>query len=148
MDISSYYYIPLILLMLKLMSNCLKNRLERKKLKEIAKKRREIRDKNLKIAAEKYLPMLKISTELKEKILNSDATNLLKMMNENKVSPLEILLSYFERVCTIGLELELIADINIDWAVKKAIECSNKRQEYFKLNKNPEELGLPLNFIF
>lgn len=79
----------------------------------------------------------------KEEILNSDGKTLLKRLNAGELKSIDILMTYYERAATIGLELQALADINIDYAVGKAKECdlirskllANRKKNYFPHKK-------------
>lgn len=88
-----------------------------------------------------YLP-----ESIKEEIINSDATTLIKKMNtpkiysssiqiEGELKSMDILLTFFERACKHGMELEAVAEINIEEAVKAAEQCDRTRKEIFNDRK-------------
>ena len=93
---------------------------------QIAKKKRAQRDQQIK---EVVLPTLGISPSLQEKILNSDATSLLKMLKANEVTSEQILVSYFQRAITIGLDLGLLAEIIFTEALETARKYDQLRRE-------------------
>lgn len=94
--------------------------------KKAAKKKRTERDQQLK---QINLPPLNISESLRDKILNSDATTLLEMLKTSQVTSEQILIAYFERVRTIGLEYELITEIAFKEALDQARKCDQLRKE-------------------
>lgn len=116
---------------------------------KVAKAKRAQRDQKIKELSQS-LPSLDISPSLQEKILNSDATALLEMLKSQEITSEQILVTYFKRAITIGLELELITEITFEEALAKARECDRLRKE----NPSASEgilFGLPMtvkdNFI-
>jgi len=108
---------------------------------KLAQKKRTQRDQYLK---QLKLPSINISASLKDEILNSDSVALIEMLKSQKVTSEQILVTYFERACTIGLDLELLAEINFEEALTKARECDRQR----KSNPNANQgilFGLPMS---
>ena len=95
---------------------------KRKKLLAIAQKKRNLRD--TKIKENIHIDIPQQTTEI---ILNSDVTNLVKLLNQKTITSEQILLTYYKRAVTIGLDYELIADINIDEALTLAKQCDQLR---------------------
>ena len=78
-----------------------------------------------------YLSSFNLQESEKKLLLNSDVTNLLKLLNEGKTTSVDILLTYYERAISIGLDLKALAEINIDWAYNQAKECDKIRHSIF-----------------
>ena len=95
-------------------------------LEDIAKKKRAQRDQQIR---DIVLPVLDISSSLREKILDSDATALLEMLKVGEATSEQILVVYFQRAVTIGLDLQLISELNFMEALQKARECDRLRKE-------------------
>lgn len=74
-----------------------------------------------------YILNFSLPSDQKQQILNSDVTTLLTLLNSGHTTSLNILLTYFQRAITIGLDLKAVAEINIEWAIKKAKECDTTR---------------------
>ena len=93
---------------------------------QIAKKKRAQRDQQIK---DVVLPIVDISPSLREKLLNSDAIGLLEMLKAREVTSEQILISYFQRAITIGLDLALLAEINFAEALETARKYDQLRRE-------------------
>ena len=137
-------YIVSTVIVISLVSSAvtlIKNKIRSNQFAKIAKKKRTERDQQIKKIS---LPSVNISSSLKEKVLNSDATALLEMLKAQEVTSEQILITYFQRAITIGLDLELITELNFDEALVRARECDKLRK------KNPSAcrgilFGLPMS---
>ena len=137
--IATFGGLTALLLLYCLISTLLKRRRFRY-WQEIAKRKRLERDQ---LIANEKLPPNNISDKLKEEILNSDVTTLRRLLDEGKVTSKQILLTYYERVRTIGLENEWITDTNFQEAYKQAEECDRLASEG-KATKGPF-FGIPIS---
>jgi hypothetical protein len=68
-------------------------------------------------------------------VLSLDAVGLLKALNEGQLTSTEILLVYFDRATSLGLENELIGEILIDEAFQTAQHCDKVRKLIFENGK-------------
>lgn len=94
--------------------------------KQIAQKKRTERDQQIKLI---NIPPLNISENLRQKILNSDATTLVEMLKSFEATSEQILSVYFQRASTIGVDYELITDISFREALLEARRCDQLRKE-------------------
>jgi len=107
----------------------------------LAKQKRSERDSKIKNI---NFPQLNISSPLQEKILNSDACGLIQMLRSNEVTSEQILVTYMQRASTIGMDLELLADVNYEEALAEAKRCDRLRKENPSACKG-ELFGLPMS---
>lgn len=115
-----------IVFVVSLISKTLKNNERASYYKTIAQKRRAERDQQVKLIS---LPPLNLSEALHKKILDSDATALIEMLKSSEVTSEQILIAYFQRASTIGIEYELITDIAFKEALLEARRCDQLRKE-------------------
>ena len=106
-------------------------------IKHRAHKRRRIAHHEMKKAHSKraardeilhsiVIPTVVLSEELKTKILNADVVELLEMLKAQTVTSQQILTAYFERAKTLGVEYNLLADVNFEEALAAAIAYDNR----------------------
>jgi len=107
----------------------------------LAKQKRSERDNKIKNL---NLPQLNISSSVQEKILNSDACALIQMLKSNEVTSEQILVTYMQRAATIGMDLNLLADVNYEEALAEARRCDRLRKENPSACKG-ELFGLPMS---
>ena len=89
-------------------------------LQKIANRRRTERDQMI----DDTIPDIhEIPTDIQVLLLESDATNMRKLLNKGIVTSEQILNFFYYRTCTIGLYLELIAEVDYRNALMKAKEC-------------------------
>ena len=95
----------------------------------------------------KPIPQIKVSPELQQIVLSASITQLSEMMNNDEITSEEVLLIFFQRVRTIGLSYELIADVNFDDALEAARKCDEKRKSMTKEERKSLGLlfGIPIS---
>jgi len=95
----------------------------------------------------KPIPQIKVSPELQQTVLNASIAELSEMLNNDKITSEEILLIYIQRVRTIGLSYELIADINFEEALEVARKCDEKRKSMAQEDRKSLGLlfGIPIS---
>jgi fatty acid amide hydrolase len=113
-----------------------------KMVQEVIKKRKE----NLRLFFNNYSSNL---TETdKTLISSSNLTKLLELMKEGKLTSEKIFIFFALNICTVGQELELIADVNLEEgiiAAKKCDEVYTDLRARNKLNDVPPLLGIPIS---
>lgn len=132
--------VPTLLLILYCVISSLVARAKRNKWRDIARKK--IQERNRIITDEK-LPESGLSPKMKEEVLNNDVTTLRKLLDEGKVTSKQILLAYYERARTIGVQYEWITETNFAEALQKAEEC-DKLAKDTSIPKGPL-FGIPIS---
>lgn len=111
----------------------------------MAEKRRS-RDASLKAIK---LPLVNLHQDLIEEVLNSDVTNLKRLLDMRKLSSEDLLLIYFKRALTIGKDHDLITEVNFEESLQMAKECDRIRNtKYFNKAVNDSEgflFGIPIS---
>ena len=97
----------------------------------------------------KTLPLVNLPPNFIEEILNSDVTTLKRLLDQRQVSSEQLLIIFFKRAVTIGVELELITDVNYEEALLLAQECDRIRYtKYFNRLVGDDEgylFGIPIS---
>ena len=114
-----------IVFVVSLINQKIKNNERASYYKAIAQKRRAERDQQAKLI---NIPPFNISETLHKKILDSDATDLIQMLKSSEVTSEQILIAYFQRASTIGIEYELITDIVFKEALLEARRCDQRKE--------------------
>ena len=109
-----------------------------------ARQKREERDKKLE---DFTFPTSTLSPQIEEIILNASASDLLHMLNDDKVASEQILITYATRAWKFGLSLELIAETNFEKALHTARKCDEIRSQTPKQDRSKLGLlyGLPVS---
>jgi fatty acid amide hydrolase len=130
-----------VFMIIIIVRNYMRNKSRRVEMMKRAQQKRSNRDS---IIQNMRIPEMDLPITKQEAILNSDVTNLLKLLETKFVTSAQILVTYYKRAVTLGLELELIAETNFDEALKQAQECDNIRKN------NPQAMkgvlfGIPIS---
>jgi fatty acid amide hydrolase len=107
--------------------------------RDLALKKRRERDDMIKDVES---IQVKLSPEVEDVALNGDVTGLLQLLNAGKVSSQDLVKFYYKRACTIGKDLELIAESNYDNAIELAIKYDEIRK------KTPEKERSNLGLLY
>ena len=91
-----------------------------------------------------------LSPDFKKEIIKSDALSLVKLLNEGKLTSYELVLVFYERAITVGLELGALAEVNIHSALEQAKKCDEVRGNLIKtdpgkLDTLPPLFGVPMS---
>ena len=107
------------------------------------------RDERDRIVKSIQIPKVNLAEDLIEEVLNSDVTNLKKLLDNRRLTSEQLLNIYSKRAITIGFEHELITDVNYEESLKVAKECDKIRNTKYanKPIKDNEGLlfGIPLS---
>lgn len=136
---------PLLIIWgLRLTIKFIKSRARRNYLWKLAKKARKDRDA---IIATEYTDPNTIPENIQKIILDSSACELLALLNDGKITSVQILQVYHNRAITLGLKSEMIAQSNYKEALAVAKACDEKRKSLSKeeLTKLPPLFGLPIS---
>jgi len=104
---------------------------------KIAQKKREERDSIIKEEL-KHLP--EIPEDIQKLILDSTVTELMALLNDDRITSEQILVTYHRRAITIGRDLELITESNFTDALQLARKCDEIRKTTSPEDRN--KLGL------
>ena len=137
---AKYWVLPAIFVLFRMTKLARSYRLSKKML-EIGKKKRTMRD--IEIARTK-VPKLDIDPELKDRIIKADVTELLELLSQEVVTSEQVLITFYERAITIGRDLELITEINFEEALSQARLCDELRKKDPSQCKG-ELFGLPVS---
>ena len=125
---------------------CIVNAIKKASLLRVARSKRVSRDKFVKGF---QLPIVNLPQNLLEEILNSDVTNLKRLLDARKVTSEQLTLIFLQRSATIGLDLELITEIPFEEALQQARECDRIRAtKYANKPVNDNEglfFGVPIS---
>jgi Asp-tRNAAsn/Glu-tRNAGln amidotransferase A subunit and related amidases len=113
----------------------------RTKLLKLALKKRFQRNEQIKNFK---IPKLDIDPSLEKEVLAQDATGLLEMLRTEKITSEQMLLIFIKRTVTIGLDLELITEINFEEALEQARSLDQLRKKDPSKCKG-ELFGLPIS---
>lgn len=130
---SSDYKIPVIacgtilgvFFIIKIASN-IKSYFRISKLYKIARNKKQSRDQQIK---DFKIPELDLTDDFKEKLLQSDATTLLELLQSNKVTSTQLTTLFIQRAASIGKDLEIITEINFEEAIAQAKLCDEIRKK-------------------
>jgi len=92
----------------------------------IAKKKREERDAHIK---EELKNLPEVPEDIQKLILDATVTELMVLLNDDKVTSEQVLLTYHRRAITIGHDLELITESNFADALQLARQCDEIRKK-------------------
>jgi len=138
--------ICVILLILRAIVKSIINGFKRRTLLRIMRTKREERDSSIKAIK---LPQVNLPQDLIEEVLNSDVTNLKRLLDLRRLTSEQLLIIYFQRAITIGLDHALITEINFQEALAQAKECDKIRNTKYmnKPVKDAEGLffGIPIS---
>jgi len=110
---------------------------------KIAKEKREERDAQI----QKELQELpQIPQDIQNLILDATVSELMILLNDDKITSEQILVTYHRRAITIGKDLELIAESNFPNALELARKCDEIRKNTSKEDR--EKLGLMFGIPF
>ena len=94
-------------------------------LMEKARQKRQERDRKI---VEEFTPMVEIPEEVSHLVLNATVTELIQLLNDDKITSEQALRVYHNRAINIGLRLELIGESNFAEALILAKKCDETRR--------------------
>ena len=108
----------------------------------------KLRDRNASLESIK-LPPVNLQQDFIEEVLNSDVTNLKRLLDMRKLSSVDLLCIYFKRAITIGLDHALITEVNFEESMQMAKECDRIRAtKYANMPVKDKEgllFGIPIS---
>ena len=91
------------------------------------------------------LPAIGLPSETKELILSSSVIQLTSLLNQQKITSEQILVTYYERTRSIGRELELVCESRFEEALQEARACDKVRQSSKDPTTLPPLFGIPIS---
>jgi fatty acid amide hydrolase len=86
----------------------------------------------------------KVSKDRQEYILKQDLTTIAQLIKTQKVSSVEVTITYAIRIGTIGKDLNLIAHVNFENALKQAEKSDQIIKNAKDINELPPFIGIPM----
>ena len=134
----------LAILVLKKTVNLLIVNSQHRKLMERARKKRLERDNKIN---EELIALPEVPQDIASLVLRSTISELIDLLNEEKITSEQILIVYYKQAFTLGLKLELIAESNFQESFELARKCDiirkfTPKEERYKLGRL---FGIPIS---
>eukprot|EP01017_Pseudomicrothorax_dubius_P027165 TRINITY_DN3095_c0_g1_i3.p1 TRINITY_DN3095_c0_g1~~TRINITY_DN3095_c0_g1_i3.p1 ORF type:complete len:617 (+),score=159.16 TRINITY_DN3095_c0_g1_i3:67-1917(+) len=107
----------------------------------IAAQKRRVRDESL----QRTIPGANLESVKRESILRATVPQLRAMLLNDTITSEEILLTFYERAKTVGVQLEMAADFDIDVALTAARKADEERRKATDRNSLPPLHGIPIS---